>query len=143
MLYGTDIFTLLLGYPLRPWILTPFRNPAPNSPEQRYNDKFTTIRSGIERCNGILKNRFRCLLKHRVLHYTPAVSAKIILSCVILHNMCITHNIPEPEIDPNILEEEYGLDIPVNDINENFGRVNPDLAAARQLQQRIVHAHFR
>lgn len=43
--------------------------------------------------------RFRCCLKHRVLHYDPVTACKIINSCAFLHNLCIEHNIPEPEDD--------------------------------------------
>lgn len=32
--------------------------------------------------------RFRCLLHHRTLHYNPAMAAKIIIACCVLHNMC-------------------------------------------------------
>lgn len=47
------------GYPLRPWLLTPFLNAEPNTPEYRFNKTFCHARSCIERCNGVLKMRFR------------------------------------------------------------------------------------
>ncbi|GBP95427.1 Putative nuclease HARBI1 [Eumeta japonica] len=59
------------GYALRPWLQTPVANVRANTPEERYNKAFKCARANIERCNGILKMRFRCLLKHRVLHYAP------------------------------------------------------------------------
>ncbi|XP_033223610.1 putative nuclease HARBI1 [Belonocnema kinseyi] len=62
-------------YKLRTWFLTPLYNPEPNTPESRYNDCFTGTRCIIERCNGLLRMRFRCTLKHRVLHYTPTVAS--------------------------------------------------------------------
>ncbi|KAJ8973094.1 hypothetical protein NQ317_010787 [Molorchus minor] len=43
-----------------------------------------SVRSIIERCNGVLKNRFRCLLEHSVLHYIPEVVANIVKACVVL-----------------------------------------------------------
>uniref|UniRef100_A0A1B0GMB9 Uncharacterized protein n=1 Tax=Phlebotomus papatasi TaxID=29031 RepID=A0A1B0GMB9_PHLPP len=80
------------GYALRPWMMTPFGNPASNSPEERFNNYQTATRSIIERVNGILKSRFRCLLRHRVLHYDPTTVSRIITTCCILHNMCVNAN---------------------------------------------------
>ncbi|KAF0749903.1 putative nuclease HARBI1 [Aphis craccivora] len=48
------------GYPLRPWLMTPLTQYQPNTPEERYNHRFKYVRSLIE----------RCLLKHRILHYS-------------------------------------------------------------------------
>lgn len=44
------------------------------------------------------------MLKHRVLHYAPEKATAIINACVVLHNMCITYNEPEPH------ENEMGID---------------------------------
>ncbi|XP_063920898.1 putative nuclease HARBI1 [Zophobas morio] len=130
------------GYPLRPWLMTPLRNPEPG-PAERFNTRFISVRSLIERCNGVLKNRFRCLLKHRVLHYRPQMASKIINACVVLHNMCLQHRIPEPEFDAEMEQADLGLynDDEIYD-DVQMAHVNPDLAAARQLQQRIIHNHF-
>lgn len=130
---------LFTGYPTRPWLLTPILNPQPGG-EERYNEKVCSVRNTIERCNGVLKNRFRCLLKHRVLHYSPTVAAKIVNSCVVLHNMCIAAGIPEPEEEENV---DYGIYAPeINQHHELQDRVHPDLAAARQLQRNIIMNHF-
>lgn len=128
---------LFQGYPLRPWLLTPLPDFLPNTPEERFNDRLTSIRSIIERCNGLLKNRFRCLLRHRVLHYRPEVAGNIVNACAILHNMCIENNVAEPVEAPN-------MDLGIYPI-ENYGHregMNPDLEAARQLQEGIIRNHF-
>lgn len=57
------------GYALRPWLLIPFQNPA-NDNEELYNTKQMRARSLIERCNGLLKMRFRYLYNN--LFYMPA-----------------------------------------------------------------------
>ena len=121
--------------------MTPLRNPEPGSAE-RFNTRFISVRSLIERCNGVLKNRFRCLLKHRVLHYRPQMASKIINACVVLHNMCLQHRIPEPEFDAEMEQADLGLynDDEIYD-DVQIAHVNPDLAAARQLQQRIIHQY--
>ncbi|CAH1977922.1 unnamed protein product [Acanthoscelides obtectus] len=83
------------GYPLRPWLITPYLpEPPQDTPESRFNKKIKHIRVSIEQCFGLLKNRFRCLLKDRVLHYAPKTCAKIVNSCAVLHNLCLENNIP-------------------------------------------------
>lgn len=98
------------GYPLRPWMMTPIPDAAENSPEALYNKKQMSCRSVVEQCNGLLKMIFRCLLKHRVLHYSPPVASKIIYTCAALHNMCITQNVPIlSESDYNKEELDFGI----------------------------------
>lgn len=50
--------------------------------------------------------RFRCCLKHRVLHYAPEYASQIVNACVVLHNLCIEHNVPEP--DENYDDIDFG-----------------------------------
>lgn len=86
------------GYPLQPWLMTPIPDAPENTAEFRYTQKHVRARNVIERAFGVLKQRFRCLLKHRVMHYKPSVAGKIIYTCAVLHNICIEHNI-EDEFD--------------------------------------------
>ncbi|XP_050065116.1 putative nuclease HARBI1 [Aphis gossypii] len=128
------------GYALRPWMMTPFLRPEPNTPEATYNDSFCKVRSIIERCNGVLKMRFRCLLKHRVLHYHPHKASSIINSCVLLHNLCVNENIPiidefEEDCDFGFIEQNNA------DIDVNI-RQNPELTAGRRVRQQIVERFY-
>ncbi|XP_071581033.1 putative nuclease HARBI1 [Temnothorax nylanderi] len=59
------------GYPLEPWLLTPFPNAEPGTREEYYNQRHSSTRSTVERCIGVLKKQFRCLLRYRTLEYTP------------------------------------------------------------------------
>ncbi|KAK5639252.1 hypothetical protein RI129_011744 [Pyrocoelia pectoralis] len=128
------------GYPLRPWLLTPIQNAAAGSAEENYNMHQTRARATIERCNGVLKMRFRCLLKHRVLHYTPEKCSKIINACVILHNMCIANNVPLM----NENDDEFDMGIIGHPLQNNvIAGNNPDLVAGRELQRRLVQNYFR
>lgn len=136
------------GYPLRAYLQTPIIHPEPEagSPEARYNKSHRSIRSIIERCNGVLKSRFRCLLKMRTLHYAPEMAAKIVNACVVLHNMCIDNNIPAPDAEPGDEELDFGMLPPINDENNipptPAGRVNPELELGRRVQRNIIQTFF-
>ena len=138
------IFTILIsflgdsGYSLRPWLLTPLANPQGRA-EEIYNERHKTIRSLIERCNGVLKMRFRCLLKHRFLHYHPTVCSKIINACALLHNMCIDANIELEEIDYAVNVDEFGIFENNFNIIEQMNANNPDLQAGRQMQRCVIN----
>lgn len=88
--YGNNHEWLLgdSGYPLEPWLLTPFSDPQ-NDDETLFNDMHAKARSTVERAIGLLKGRFRCLSKERRLHYTPPTCTDIINACAALHNICL------------------------------------------------------
>jgi hypothetical protein len=132
------------GYPLRKWLQTPIRDPVPNTPEYAYNEVFKRTCSVIERCNGVIKMRLRCLLKHRVLHYAPTSRARIINACVVLHNLCIDRNIPEPEHENGDDELNFGLFENANYREIEIPRMgqNQELMAGRNLQRRIINNYF-
>ena len=53
------------GYPLRPWMITPFDQAAANIPEKAaFNRIHSKTRGVIERSFGILKSRFRLVAVH-------------------------------------------------------------------------------
>ena len=53
------------------------------------------VKTYLEQCNDVRKGRFRCLLKHRVLHYSPERASKIINVYAVLHDICINNNFPD------------------------------------------------
>ncbi|XP_061401150.1 putative nuclease HARBI1 [Musca vetustissima] len=65
------------GYKLKPYLMTPYRSPQ-DLPERTFNKKHISSRNVVERCFGVLKNRFRCILGSRGLHYDPQKATKII-----------------------------------------------------------------
>nr|CAI5844547.1 unnamed protein product [Callosobruchus analis] len=69
--------------------MTPIRNTLEGTPERKYDDALTLARNCVERCIGVLKTRFRCLLGERILRYSPHKAGMIISSCCVLHNVCI------------------------------------------------------
>lgn len=103
------------GYPLEPWLITPYRCPQPSSIEQFFNDTQSKCRNVVERTIGVLKNRWRCLLAARQLHYGPKKTVQIINVCSALHNICISFNsdfetapISEITEEPHFLELQPG-----------------------------------
>lgn len=130
------------GYALRPWCLTPIVEAEEGTPEALYNDAFKSARSTIERCNGVIKGRFRCLIKDRVLHYTPNKCTKIINACTVLHNMCIMANLEDPQTE-DLTEESLGMLSSAPQVNGNQNvRVNRQLVLGREKQARIVRNYF-
>lgn len=103
---NTDLYLLGdSGYPLQPWLMTPVSNPRTNV-EKHYNLIHSKTRNKVERCIGVLKNRFRCLLHEQKLRYSHLKSANIIYSCVVLHNFMNMRNFTDddansPDIDNN------------------------------------------
>ncbi|XP_018311535.1 putative nuclease HARBI1 [Mycetomoellerius zeteki] len=132
------------GYALRPWMMTPVMDNELNIATRRYNNQQKSIRSFIERCNGLLKMRFRCLLKHRVLHYRPDVCSKIINACVVLHNMCIHDNVPIPtlEIEDEVLD--FGMNVMdgVNELEIDRAGRNHELTVGRRIRNNLIRQYF-
>lgn len=84
-----------------------------------------SVRNVVERLNGVLKGRFRCLLRHRALHYHPIKAAHIINSCSILHNYIISR---EDHINFEYIEENNENE------QENFPGVNNIVNQGRNVQ---------
>jgi hypothetical protein len=130
------------GYSQLPWLFTPILNAEPGTPNDRYNTSHKRARNSVERCNGLLKNRFRALLKHRVLHYSPEAASRIINAAVVLHNMCLYHQIPEPDRNEEIINADFGI---IDEDINNAANVNQNillLRGGRMLRQRIVNEYF-
>lgn len=81
----------LLGdgaYPLRDFLLIPFKDCGNLTPRQKkFNKKLSQTRVKIENCFGLLKRRFR-QLKVLEFHSVKMMSKFIFATCV-LHNLCI------------------------------------------------------
>ncbi|XP_058821147.1 putative nuclease HARBI1 [Topomyia yanbarensis] len=90
-----DVNTKILGdagYPSEPWLVAPFRAAEEGSAESDFNQRHALGRGIIERSIGVLKNRFRCILGARQLHYVPKKAAQIINVCCALHNICLEYD---------------------------------------------------
>ncbi|KAF9420672.1 hypothetical protein HW555_003219 [Spodoptera exigua] len=74
------------GYPCTPYLFTPLLNPT-TPQEERYNRSHIRTRNTVERCFGLLKQRFRCLL--RGMFGDIETAKKTIVACAVLHNIAI------------------------------------------------------
>lgn len=105
------------GYALSNRMLTPYRSPAANHPDnQFFNVRVSSARVKIEHVNGILKNRFSSLKEIRLQVKTCQDFKRInnwITACCILHNFAMSLSDPweyvpeENEEDPSthVMEE--------------------------------------
>lgn len=73
--------------------------------QENFNRVICSVRQIIERCIGLLKVRFRCILGERVLRYSPSKVGIITYACATLHNFLISNrfNILR-DIDPDMLQ---------------------------------------
>lgn len=110
--------------------MTPIAEPASNA-EELYNIAHKKTRATVERCIGLLKSRFRCLSKERVLFYSPQKSGIIIYACIVLHNHLISARVPFNE---RIEESESHIDDEISPVIDNI------LNEARRQRARIVEA---
>lgn len=115
-------WTWLLGdsaYALTPWMMVIYTGNITDE-EKYFNKRHQKVRNVIERCIGVLKCRFRCLLAERRLRYHPTKAAAIVNACATLHNFLIFHkyninrDINVNEFENVAGDEERGDPINVN-----------------------------
>lgn len=122
------------GYPLMPFLIT-VSNEGNTEQHKEFYRRHKIIRSHVERTIGILKNRFRCIIGEKKLHYGPLRSAKIINAVAVLHNFLILN---EFEDEFNEFDEEQTTTNPEN-IRTSLLANNPFLQAGRQVRERIIN----
>lgn len=82
-----------------------FDNNNLNDIQRNFNRKIKGVRQIIERCIGVMKARFRCLLAERELRYHPTKVGHIIYACATLHNFLIANRFDIfHDIDQDLLE---------------------------------------
>ncbi|KAK5642871.1 hypothetical protein RI129_009038 [Pyrocoelia pectoralis] len=108
--------------------MTPIVNAPEGTPEFQYTQRHVVARNVVERCNGVLKGRFRCILQERKLRYNPQIVSSIINSCAVLHNMCVEGRLV---LNDGIVLPERELNRDRHHIEEN----NDGFEARRQLIQ--------
>lgn len=124
------------GFPVEPCLLTQVLNTT-STAEEHYNAAHKSARNVVERCFGVLKSRFRSLLQHRTLHFSPKVANKIIYSAIILHNICIKNNIV---FDDDELEDGDDADL-AGEVDAVINQANL-LAAGRRQRLQYIQNNF-
>lgn len=122
------------GYPLQPFLMTPFIGAAENTPESRYNAAHIRARNVVERAIGVLKMRFRCLLKERVARYDPTFVSMLVTACSVLHNMCVIGGVPLIYEEEDVENEVINIPGPIN--------ANNLLNEGQQTRNNIVRRYF-
>ena len=131
------------GFGLDRHLLTPISDPQTQA-ERDYNSAHCRTRQVIERAFGLTKQRFRCI--HRSggdLTYDPAKCCKIIVTCMILHNICVNANVPldgdedEENSDNDDRQDGGGIgDIRAN-VHARDRRHNAGLHVRRRLVEQV------
>ena len=128
-LNGETVRPLLLGdgaYPLLPWLLKPYPiNVILNRSQKRFNKTLSSARSAVERAFGILKARWRILLKR--LDNKFCNIPEVILTCCILHNFCqqAGEEFDDDEVLQRIIALEREADSEPNGQIQNGAAQNP------------------
>ncbi|XP_072144215.1 putative nuclease HARBI1 [Dermacentor andersoni] len=122
----------LLGdaaYPLREHLLTPYRDYGALTKQQKhFNYKFSATRVLIENAFSTLKKRFRQLM-YLELRTIPWLN-KFIISCCVLHNLCIEYGDVEPDDDDN---EQAPNDVQWQNCSDNHIDKSGEERALRRL----------
>ncbi|KAF2889978.1 hypothetical protein ILUMI_16196 [Ignelater luminosus] len=126
------------GYPQLPWLMTPILHPTPGA-EELYNQRLSSARNCIERCNGVLKGRFRCILGERVLRYSPEKVGMITNVCVILQNMCVEARLPNDDIHQQ--QDNLQLNV-VNNEEQHNQEAIPLVQDGRQARRNLIRRYF-
>ena len=104
---GTEIPPLITGdsaYQLLKWLVKPYPDRGHLTPDEReFNKKLSAARSVVERAFGMLKGRWRLLLK-KVEQQTRTLRKTVLAACV-LHNICV--DCGDSDSDDNDSEDDY------------------------------------
>lgn len=119
------------GYPLSPFLIT-VRDEGTDAKHKEFYRRHKLIRSHVERAIGIIKNRFRCILGEKKLHYAPIKCAKIINAVAVCHNFLILHGYEDTEESSSNMEP-----IIQNNVSERGS--NPYLQAGREVRNTIIN----
>lgn len=71
--------------------MTPYTRQNTTDMERRFNLTHSRARCVVERCIGLIKNKFRCLLSQRILMYQPEKASQIVNVSFALHNMILRY----------------------------------------------------
>lgn len=102
------------AYKLTKYVMVPFKDNGHLTEDQiHFNQRLSAARMIVERSLGLLKGRFRSILDTLPMQRTDLI-AKYIISCCILHNICLLKNdlidIPVIVNEPNTEQPQLDND---------------------------------
>ncbi|KAB0794568.1 hypothetical protein PPYR_01647 [Photinus pyralis] len=105
-------------------LLTPYKDNGHLSRKQKnYNYKHSATRVAIEQAYGLLKGRFRILRYVNI--YDTKVIPSVIISCCVLHNICVDAN--DVDVEPYQEDADANVAVGINDRNlDTKGRIKRD-----------------
>jgi hypothetical protein len=141
------------GYALKPYCLTPYcgtryhlkefarAQEKPQTKEELFNLRHSSLRSAVERTFGIVKKRFPILKAMNCRGYSFPVQAKLVVACFGIHNFIRVNQGYEDEYDiPDEEEEDDFFAASSVDIDEAddsaFSSYRDDIASRMWLQYR-------
>jgi hypothetical protein len=126
---------VLLGdsaYPLKPWLMTPFSG-DPEGAKARYNAAHIKTRNVVERAFGVIKSRFFAL-KTGIRLKDPVEASKLIISAVILHNLCIKFGDKAIEVQEEEEQDDANDQIEEAEVEEEDRGTSAEIRERRRNQ---------
>ena len=115
--------------------MTPFRdNGHLTANQSRFNSRLSSVRQTVERCNRLLKGRWRKL--QFLDHLDMELMVLCIISTCVLHNFCLTHDDFDEGYFGNDDDDDDDED---DDDDDNDGGDGPGIALRRRAEQKRVH----
>ncbi|KAI5640918.1 DDE superfamily endonuclease domain-containing protein [Phthorimaea operculella] len=112
------------GYACTDKLFTPVRNPADHR-EEAYNRAHIRTRNTVERCFGLFKQRFRCLLRGMYMKLSTAKTT--IVALAVLHNIAID------------MKEQIDI---VTYVRQRTRRVRRDTVRGAIIRRNFINQHF-
>ncbi|KZS07794.1 Uncharacterized protein APZ42_028412 [Daphnia magna] len=98
---------MISAYPISEWMMIPYRQVGElTAAKTHFNETLSKSRVIIENAFGLLKQRFRQLV--RLDFHSVDTMAKFVISCCVLHNLCIYAKDPFDETLIELERDEFG-----------------------------------
>lgn len=127
------------GYRLTSWLLVPFdTNKELSEAEHLYNYQHSRSRMAVETAFGWLKMRWSCL--RNSLDRSHAANVRMIISCIVLHNIMIECN--DNAFDEDLVVQEDLFDQSHDNVAELGDTRDIDRAIGRARRAQIAEFYF-
>lgn len=122
--------TIVTPYGRTRYHLKEYSQRGPETPQELFNHRHSSLRNCIERSFGVLKKRFRIIASGAECQYSTTTMSQIVLACCVLHNFILSVD----RDDIFLGQEELGLDEEITDKNNS-----EEFAASRSEDARMEY----